>query len=115
MAILRELRSRARYIAPPVLGACLFAYFAYHAVQGDRGIIAWLVLSQQIREARATEAELGRERAALERRVALLSPSSLDPDLLDERARAMLNLAHSDDVIIMLDGPRDSGPGQPNN
>lgn len=108
MAILAELRDRARHIAPPVIGACLFAYFGYHAVEGDRGIIAWMLLNQQIREAQATERSLAGEREILERRVALLSPSSLDPDLLDERARVMLNLAHSDDVVIM----RDDSDGQ---
>jgi hypothetical protein len=33
--------------------------------------------------------------------VALLRPESLDPDMLDERARAILNLAHQDDLIMM--------------
>ena len=37
----------------------------------------------------------------LERDVALLRPESLDPDMLDERARAILNLAHPDDLIMM--------------
>ena len=33
--------------------------------------------------------------------VALLRPESLDPDMLDERARAILNLAHQDDLIML--------------
>jgi cell division protein FtsB len=37
----------------------------------------------------------------LERDVALLRPESLDPDMLDERARAILNLAHSNDLIML--------------
>jgi hypothetical protein len=37
----------------------------------------------------------------LERDVSLLRPESLDPDMLDERARAILNLAHSDDLIML--------------
>lgn len=102
MAILRELRSRARYVAPTVIGAAVFAYFAYHAVQGERGLLTWLRLNQQIREAETTAAAVAAERAALERRVALLSPGSLDPDMLEERARAVLNLAHSDDLVIFL-------------
>lgn len=100
MSILRELRKRARQVTLPVLGACVAGYFAYHAVQGDRGIIAWLVLNQQIREARAVESDLAAEQATLERRVALLRPDSLDPDLLEERARIMLNYAHADELVI---------------
>jgi len=105
MAVLHELRRRARQIAPPVLGACLVAYFAYHAVQGDRGIIAWLVLHQQIREAETVATAGAAERATLERRVALLGPAGPDPDLLDERARIMLGLAQGDELVILLDGP----------
>lgn len=100
MNVLHELRKRAPQVALPVIGACVAGYFAYHAVQGDRGIIAWLVLNQQIREAQQVEAELAAERAVLEQRVALLRPDSLDPDMLAERARVMLNLAHSDELII---------------
>lgn len=100
MSILYELRKRARQITLPVLGACVAGYFVYHAVQGDRGIIAWMVLNQQIREAQAVEAELAAERATLERRAALLRPDSLDPDLLEERARLMLNFAHADELVI---------------
>ena len=40
-------------------------------------------------------------RGRLERDVALLRPESLDPDMLDERARAILNLAHPDDLVMM--------------
>ena len=32
--------------------------------------------------------------------VKFIKEKKLDPDLLDERARAMLNAAHPDDVII---------------
>ena len=104
MNILYELRKRAPQVALPVIGICVAGYFAYHAVQGDRGIIAWLVLNQQIRDAREIEGELAAERATLEQRVELLQPSTLDPDLLEERARVMLNVAHADEVVI----PRNS-------
>ena len=71
MSILHELRKRARQVTVPVLGACVAGYFAFHAVQGDRGIIAWLVLEQQIEEAAGAEAALAAERATLEHRTAL--------------------------------------------
>jgi cell division protein FtsB len=31
----------------------------------------------------------------------LLRPESLDPDMLEERARVLLNLAHPNDIVIM--------------
>ena len=102
MAIISELRQKARQIALPVVAACFVAYFLYHAVQGDRGIIAWVVLNQQISDAEAMLAAVSAERAALERRVELLRPESLDPDLLEERARIVLNFARPDELVILL-------------
>lgn len=109
MVILVELRRRARQIAFPVIAASLLGYFLYHAVQGDRGLIAWMVLSQKIDKAKATLAELSAERATLERRVDLLRPQSLDPDLLEERARLVLDFSHPNDLVILL-GPDDKAP-----
>ena len=50
-------------------------------------------------------------RLRIERDVALLEPDSLDPDMLDERARAILNLAHPGDLVMMKRRPPDpTGP-----
>ena len=101
MAILQELRRRAPGILPPLLGALAFSYFVYHAVEGDRGLRSWLKLRQEIAAARVTEAELASERVVLERRVALLRPESLDRDTLEERARAVLDIARPDERVIL--------------
>jgi cell division protein FtsB len=39
--------------------------------------------------------------AALERRVQLMHDGTLEKDMLDEQARKNLNLAQSDEIIIM--------------
>ena len=95
-----EIRRRARLIVGPVLGITLCAYFAYHLVQGDRGLTAWLRLTQQVRDARTTLAAVEAERMTLERRVNLLRPEHLDRDMLDERARSQLNLAQPNEIVI---------------
>jgi cell division protein FtsB len=111
-----EFRRRLRQAIGPIVGACVFGYFAYHAVQGDRGIMAWMQISQQLAEGRATLSVLDAERAEIQRRVALLSPSSLDPDMLDERARIMLNVAQPDDrLVIIKNGERQVAPGGSSN
>ena len=92
-----------------MLGACLAGYFVYHAVQGDRGIVAWMQLNQQIRVAEAERDKTDAERQEMERRVALLSNSSLDLDMLEERARVMLNFAHPDDLVIFYKGQQKPG------
>jgi cell division protein FtsB len=99
----RDMKRRLAQVAWPMLGACLAGYFVYHAVQGDRGIIAWLKISQQIKTAQSELAKSDAERSNLEQRVALLSNSSLDLDMLEERARVMLNFAHPNDLVIFQD------------
>ena len=101
MSILREIRRRSRLIVGPVLGISLCGYFAFHLVEGDRGLVAWLRLSQQLREARATLAEAEAERITLERRVQLLRPEHLDRDMLDERARSQLDLVGPNEIVIV--------------
>ena len=99
----------------PMLGACLAGYFVYHAVQGDRGILAWMQVNQQIKVAQAELTKTDDERDAMEQRVALLSNSSLDLDMLEERARVMLNFADPNDLVIFNNGPqpKPAAPAKP--
>ena len=102
MSSLRDIKRRARQVAPQFLSACVMLYFLYHAVQGDRGFLAWLSLTQELDHAQAVAAQVADDRAQLSERVGRLQPEHLDPDLLDERARALLNLARPDEVIVVL-------------
>jgi cell division protein FtsB len=113
MEIGREIRRRLRQVALPLLGACLSAYFVFHAIHGDRGILAWLRLNQELKAATTQAAQAADERAAMERRVTLLSNNSLDLDMLEERARVMLNYAHPDDLVIFLNGQNGTPPAPP--
>ena len=101
MSIAHEIRRRLRLIVGPVLGISLCGYFAFHLVEGDRGLVAWARLSQQVRDARATLTEAEAERTTLERRVQLLRPEHLDRDMLDERARSQLNLVGPNEIVVV--------------
>ena len=94
-------RRRGRIV--PVCCALLMVYFGYHAIQGDRGLLSSIKLSDELAEARIALEVTADERAGLERKVALLRPDGLDPDMLDERARYMLSLARADEVVIYTD------------
>ena len=48
MSFFKEIRSRARHVIGPVLGISAVTYFGFHAVQGDRGLMAWWKLRQYI-------------------------------------------------------------------
>lgn len=104
MALVHEIRRRGRHILPQVLLAATLGYFGYHIVQGEHGVLAWLQLEKELRIALANAAVLAEERAQLEHRVSLLRPNSLDPDLLEERARVVLNYARDDEMLILLPG-----------
>ena len=97
-----ELRKRQRHLLLPLFFAVVFGYLAYHVMHGDRGVFAYIHMKQEIIRAEEALAETGATRDAGERRVALLRTASLDPDMLDERARAMLNVAKPDEVVVPL-------------
>jgi cell division protein FtsB len=82
--------------------ALMIGYFWAHAHSGDHGLKAKQDLVQQeadlIRELEALKAE----RAAWEHRVELLRPNAVDPDLLEERARAQLDYMHPRDITLSL-------------
>lgn len=100
MSLTLELRRRGRHILGPILGALAVAYFMFHALQGNRGLTTWMQLRQQVQIAQSMVAQTTAQRAEWEGRIKGLHSASLDPDLLDERARAMAGLAHADEIVI---------------
>jgi cell division protein FtsB len=96
----RYLRRKLRSVIGPVVGVCLIGYFTYHAIQGDHGIFARDALQGEIARAQSTLDTLTSQREEMEKRAALIDPKQVDPDMLDERARAMLNVARPDEVVV---------------
>jgi cell division protein FtsB len=92
---------RIQAILFPVLALALGGYFIYHLEIGDHGLKARANLDQRKEALKGELAGLQEVRERLERDVALMRPESLDPDMLDERARAILNLARRDDVVML--------------
>jgi len=110
MVTQRPFRTRftrlLRQVVGPAAGVLVVVYFAYHTVQGDRGWLAYLRLQGEVAEAEMILDHLRQERQAMERRAKLLHPETLDRDLLEEQARALLNYSHPDDLVILR--PRDT-------
>jgi len=103
MGLFTELRARARHIVGPVLGICASCYFGFHAIHGDRGLLALKQLTASVDEAREVYDQTRLERLTLERKVKLLHPDSLDPDMLEERARIMLGFGLPDEIVVLPD------------
>jgi cell division protein FtsB len=106
MGFWRGVKRRMRLAVPPLVFLALAGYFAWSATQGDRGLVAYAQREQDLKAAQDLLARNEAERTAWERRVAGLRTSRLDPDALDERARAMLNMADPADVVVLY-GPKD--------
>lgn len=100
MRVVDEIKRRSKLIVGPIFGISLVCYFTYHLIQGDRGLMAYMSLTQQIAEAKATLATVDNQRLVLDRRVASLRPEHIDPDMLDERARSTLNVIGPNEVVI---------------
>ena len=103
MKISYEISKRMKAGAAPIIGLLAICYFSYHLVEGDRGLFAYLKLQNDIRKAEAEYQITEMERERLEKRVKLLDSKNLDLDMLEERAREVLGLAHPDEVVIYTD------------
>ncbi len=100
MAVGRELKRRVKAAIAPSVFLALVAYFGWNAMQGDRGLKAYAARAQDLVVAQSQLAQAQAEQAAWERRVAALRTNRLDVDALDERARAVLNLADPNDIVV---------------
>ena len=103
---MRVIKHWLRSAIAPSLFLAVVAYFGWQATQGERGLQSFALRQEQLK---AYQTELGRvtaERDRLERRVGGLKTQRLDPDTLDERARALLNVADPADVVVPY------GPGK---
>lgn len=111
MVIRTRLRTALTAIGLYLLAGSLTAYFAMHAHTGDRGLEA----KEDIERAKAAltleVTRLREERQDWVRRVSLLRSQSLDPDMLDERARAMLHYVHERDLVLLGPVPESGVPG----
>ena len=99
-------RQRLRYVlnalALYIIAALVIGYFGVNAYTGSRGLEAKKNLDQQTAQLAGELAALKAERADWERRVSLLKADSIDPDMLDERARQLLDYADPRDLILRV-------------
>ena len=105
MVTRKRLRTILTALGLYAMAALLIGYFAVNAFTGNHGLNARQDLDQQVAELNVELGRLKLERGQWERRVSLLKSENLDPDMLDERARAVLNYVHPKDVTVPLKRP----------
>ncbi|HET7023249.1 MAG TPA: septum formation initiator family protein [Xanthobacteraceae bacterium] len=105
MVTRKRFRAVLNALALYTIAALVIGYFGVNAYSGNRGLRAKQDLDQQIAELTAELDALKVERTSWERRIVLLKPESIDPDMLDERARILLNYADPRELTLRLKQP----------
>ena len=80
----------------------IMAYFAFHAVSGNTGLLAWQGYKAERAAIEADAARVAATKAALRRQVTLLDPRHVDRDYADELVRRDLGVIRRDEVVISL-------------
>jgi cell division protein FtsB len=103
MVTRKRLRSILTALGLYVMAALLIGYFGVNAFSGNRGLKAKQDIDQQMAALSGELVRLKLERAQWQRRVALLKSDNLDADMLNERARALLDYADPHELILTLE------------
>lgn len=93
-------RSRFTFLLLPLMFCAVAMYFGWQGTRGDYSQEARAELAHERAQRESQLAELVAVREAMEAKVMGLRSDRLDADLLDERARAQLNLAHANEIVI---------------
>ena len=114
MVTRKRLRTILTALGLYVLAALLIGYFGVNAYSGNRGLKAKEDIDRQMTALTADLQRLKVEHAQWARRIALLKSDDLDPDMLDERARALLDYTAANDLTMMFDArPRPAAASGP--
>ena len=101
----RKLRTFLTTLGLYVGCALIVGYFAVNAYTGNRGLRAKVDLDQQFAALSEELEQLKQQHADWQHRVKLLKSDSIDPDMLDERARAVLHYLDPRELTLMRKRP----------
>lgn len=102
MVTRKRLRSILNALALYVMAALLIGYFGVNAYDGAHGLKAKEDIDRETAALSAELVQLQSERGQWERRIALLKSDDIDADMLDERARALLDDVDPNDLVMMI-------------
>jgi cell division protein FtsB len=100
-----RIRSFFTAIGLYAIATALIGYFGVNAYSGNLGLRARQDIDARIAQLTGERDQLRGEREQWQHKVELLKSDRLDPDLLDERARALLSLTDPRDVILLVRKP----------
>lgn len=100
-----ELLRRAKFYNPlrfksSLFLAFVFFYFAFHLVTGERGLLAYVRLKNEMENTRKESQLVQNQKLELSKNVAGLRDDSLNLDLVEELARKDLGYSKKDEVVL---------------
>lgn len=101
MSLARFIKRRTKAAAAPVLFLALVGYFGWNVMQGDHGLVAFAARKKLLAQASDDLKQAETQREIWRNRVQGLQAGHIEADTVDEQARAMLNLADPNDIIMM--------------
>jgi len=113
MVTRKRLRSILTALGLYVIAALLIGYFGVNVFSGNHGLKAKQDIDRQVAVLSSELAGLQAQRRQWERRIALLKSDQIDPDMLDERARALLDYTHPHDLTLIVDRPQPAADSRP--
>src|ERR1700710_873815 len=78
-------------------------YLGWSAINGNYGIEGRKLMLVDIVGLKVQSGALSAEIDAYRHKVSLFDPKKLDPDILTEKARALLSMAQIGDMVVMVD------------
>ena len=75
-------------------------YFAFHLVQGERGISQLAKINSEIAKGEAILETTNQEKTRLEKQIQALSPTLVQNDMLDEVARQQFGVIEETEYVI---------------
>ncbi len=105
MFLLRILQKKLRTLVLPFIALLCLGYLGYHTLHGDRGLEAWIDLSERLDALKRERSALEAQHSWLMHKASLLNGRKPDPDMLDEALRQRLYLGRPDEIVIRYRTP----------
>lgn len=99
---MQHKKTLPQWTAIIVFGALFLTalYFSFAAVQGDYGVFRQVQLEADLQKLEVESARIRSEVEAYETLTRRMSDNFLDLDLLDEKAREVLGMVRSNEVVL---------------
>lgn len=101
------LKKRLRIYGILAFLVFVLLYFVYHMIQGDHGLRSWWALKAELAEAHAALETVETVHDEWRKRVQSMRDDHVDPDVLEETARRVLQAIPENGILLKTGGERE--------